>query len=182
MLWFPPKFSGALVNTTALTLLLENFAKKRFSREVLANTGRFLRFASLQTLRILATEGIANFGIALAKHCNLVFCSFVLQIDWWKPFLTEHASHMVQMAWHYHFRVFIMLPNDGNHRKKSAFPPYVVFMMKERPQFGWATSRIDDTRSYGGISILFSRGGQTCSMYEPHIVKPKLQRAATLKS
>ena len=37
--------------------------------------------ASLETLRYLAPEGITNFGIALAKHCNLVFCSFVLQID-----------------------------------------------------------------------------------------------------
>jgi len=25
----------------------------------------------------------------------------------------------------------------------------------------------------------YARGGQTCSMYEPHIVKPKLHRAAT---
>jgi len=25
----------------------------------------------------------------------------------------------------------------------------------------------------------YSRGGQTCSMYEPHIVKATLQRAAT---
>jgi len=57
----------------------------------MSNTARFLRFASYQTLPILAPEGIANFGIALAKHCNLVFCSFVIQIDWLKPFLTEHA-------------------------------------------------------------------------------------------
>jgi len=40
-----------------------------------------LRFASLETLRFLAAEGITNFGIALAKHCNLVFCSIVLQIN-----------------------------------------------------------------------------------------------------
>jgi len=32
-----------------------------------------------------------SFGIALAKHWNLVFCSFVLRIDWLKPFLTDHA-------------------------------------------------------------------------------------------
>jgi len=38
---------------------------------------------------------------------------------------------MVQMAWHYHFHVFMMLHNDGSHRKKSAFPTYVVFMMKQ---------------------------------------------------
>jgi len=27
--------------------------------------------------------------------------------------------------------------------------------------------------------MLHIRGGQTCPMYEPYIVKPKLQRAAT---
>jgi len=32
-----------------------------------------------------------GFCIALAKHCNLIFCSFVLRIDWWKPFLTDYA-------------------------------------------------------------------------------------------
>jgi len=63
-------------------LLLERFAeKKRFSRGVLANIARFLRFASFGTLRFLAPEGITNSGIALAEHCNLVFCSSVLQID-----------------------------------------------------------------------------------------------------
>jgi len=44
-------FSGALVNATVLTSLLKSFAgKKCFSRGVLANTGRFLRFFSLETL------------------------------------------------------------------------------------------------------------------------------------
>jgi len=28
---------------------------------------------------------------------------------------------------------------------------------------------------------VYSSGGQTCSKYEPHIVKPKLQRDATQK-
>jgi len=28
-----------------------------------------------------APDGITDFGIAQAKHCNLVFCSFVLRID-----------------------------------------------------------------------------------------------------
>jgi len=27
------------------------------------------------------TDGITDFGIALAKHCNLVCCSIFLQID-----------------------------------------------------------------------------------------------------
>jgi len=41
-----------------------------------------LRFFSLETLPFLSAYGITDFGIALAKYCNLVFCSFVLQIDW----------------------------------------------------------------------------------------------------
>jgi len=38
-----------------------------------------------------ARHYITGFGIALAEHCDLVFCSFVLRIDWLTPFLTEHA-------------------------------------------------------------------------------------------
>jgi len=71
-----------MVNPTVLKLLLKSFTeKKRFSRGVLVNTARFLRFFSLKTLPFLAAEGITDFGIALAKYCNFVFCSFVLQID-----------------------------------------------------------------------------------------------------
>jgi len=44
-----------------------------------------------------------------------------------------------------------MLGNNGSHQKKSAFPPYVVFMMKQRPQFRWATSRVDSSRSYRSV-------------------------------
>ena len=87
MSWFSSTFSGALVNATVLTFVLKRFAgKKHFSGGVLANTGRFLRFFSLETLPFLAPDGITNSGIALAKHCNLAFCSFVLQIDWSKTF------------------------------------------------------------------------------------------------
>jgi len=32
-------------------------------------------------LRFLVANGITDFGIAQAKHCDLVFCSFLLQID-----------------------------------------------------------------------------------------------------
>jgi len=49
-----------------------------------------------------------------------------------------------------------MLHNDGSHRKKSVFPPYVVFMMEQRPQFGWATSGVVDTRSYGSVLMVYS--------------------------
>jgi len=61
-------------------LLLEGFAEK-INDSDLANTARLLCLSSLKTLRFLAAEGITNFGTALAKHCNNVFCSFVLQID-----------------------------------------------------------------------------------------------------
>ena len=94
MSWFSPTFSGALVKPTlvwrcCLKVLLKN---KWFSRGVLVNTARFLRISSLETLRFLAPEGITDFGTALAKHCNHDFCSFVLQINWLKPFLTDHAT------------------------------------------------------------------------------------------
>jgi len=35
---------------------------------------------------------------------------------------------------------------------------------------------------FGSELMLYTRGGQTCSVHEPHIVKTKLHRAATLKS
>ena len=75
-----------------LTLLLKSFAgKKSFSRGVLANTARFLRFFSLETLPFLAADGITDFGIALFKHCNFVSAhSFYKSTDQ-KPFLTDHA-------------------------------------------------------------------------------------------
>jgi len=62
MSWFSSTFSGALVDTTVLTLLLERFAdkKKRFSRGVLANTVRFLRFFPLEILRFFAPDGITE--------------------------------------------------------------------------------------------------------------------------
>jgi len=39
----------------------------------------------------MAADGITDYGTGLAKHCSLVFCSFVLQIDWSKTFLADHA-------------------------------------------------------------------------------------------
>ena len=44
-------FRGALVNATALTLLLEILLEKRFSRGVIANTARSLRFFFFEALR-----------------------------------------------------------------------------------------------------------------------------------
>jgi len=40
------------------------------------------------------TDGITDFGIALATHCNLVVCSFVLQIDWSKTFSDRTRNNM----------------------------------------------------------------------------------------
>ena len=92
MSWVLSTFSGALVNATVLTLLLKSFArKKRFSRGVLANTARSLRFLCLEALPFLTPDGITDFGIALAKHCTFVSAlSFYKPIDQ-KPFLTDHA-------------------------------------------------------------------------------------------
>ena len=47
--------------------------------------------AQCSPLRTPVLDGITGFGIALAKHYNRVFCSFILRIDWLKPFLTDHA-------------------------------------------------------------------------------------------
>jgi len=72
VLWLTPVFA----------LLFKIFAgKKGFSSGVLAKTARSLRFYSLETLPFFAPDGITDFGIALAKHCNLTFCPFVLRID-----------------------------------------------------------------------------------------------------
>jgi len=61
---------------------LQSFGgKKTFSGGVLANTARFLRFFLLRNFAIFSSDGIIDFGIALAKHCKLAFCLFLLQID-----------------------------------------------------------------------------------------------------
>jgi len=96
--WFSPTFSGALVNATVSTLLLKSFAgKKRFSRGVLINIARFLRFFSLETLPFFAPDGITDFGITLAfcrpnssTAISLSALSFDKSTDQ-KLFLTEHV-------------------------------------------------------------------------------------------
>jgi len=40
------------------------------------------------------TDGVTDFGSSLAKHCNLAFCSFVLQIDWSKTFSDGTRNNM----------------------------------------------------------------------------------------
>jgi len=59
VLWLTPPLKRC-----CLKVLLE---KKRFSREVLAYTARFLHFASLETLRFLAPEGRRGFTIRLKR-------------------------------------------------------------------------------------------------------------------
>ena len=68
--------------------------KKRFSRGVLGNTARFFRILSIETFPFLAPDDITDFCIALAKHCNLAFCSFVLQINWSKTFSDGTRNNM----------------------------------------------------------------------------------------
>jgi len=60
--------------------------KKSFSRGVLANTARSVCFFFLEALPFLAADRITDFGIALAKHSNLVSAlSFCKSTDQ-KPF------------------------------------------------------------------------------------------------
>jgi len=40
-------------------------------------------------------DGISDFGIALAyKHCDLAFCSYILQTDWTKTFSDGTNNNM----------------------------------------------------------------------------------------
>ena len=128
--------SGVPVNTTVLMLLLQSFAgKKCFGRGVLASTARFPRFFPLETLPFLAADGIADFGIAQAKHCNLIFCSFVLQIDWSKT-ISDGPSNNIWCKWFDQLHMFIMQRKNSSHRWKSAFPPYVTLYDETKSQFG----------------------------------------------
>jgi len=67
-------------NVLIFTFILR-CSKKRFSRGVLANTDRSLRFFLRTFALFIAPGSITDFGIAQAKHYNLIFCSFVLRID-----------------------------------------------------------------------------------------------------
>jgi len=65
-----------------LTLLLEVLLEKaiqsrRFSYQCLIITF----FLHRSFVLLIVPDGITDFGIAQAKHCNLVFCSFVLRLD-----------------------------------------------------------------------------------------------------
>jgi len=43
---------------------------------------QILAFFLLRSFALfIAPDGITGFGIVLTKHCNLVFCSFILRID-----------------------------------------------------------------------------------------------------
>jgi len=44
------------------------------------------------------TDGTTDFGITLAKHGSLAFCSFVLQIDWSKTF-SDGTRNNVWCKW-----------------------------------------------------------------------------------
>jgi len=74
---FHLQFSGALVNATVLTLLLKSFAEKK---NVSVAAFQLTLPDSCAFSPFLAPGGIIDFGIVLAKHCNLAFCSFILQI------------------------------------------------------------------------------------------------------
>jgi len=83
--------SDGSVNATALILLLEILLEKAIQSRRISWHCQILAFFLVRSFALFtAPDGITGFGIPLAKHCNLVFCSFVLRIDWLKPFLTDH--------------------------------------------------------------------------------------------
>ena len=132
--WVLPAFSGTLVNATVLTLLLKSFAEKSFSRGVLANTARSVRFF-LEALPFLAADRITDFGIALAKLSNLVpVLSFYKSTDR-KPFLTDHAMACGENG----LASFICLWSNARIvavGRKVRFCHMLPFMRKQRSQFG----------------------------------------------
>ena len=76
-----------------------------------------------------------GYGPAVAKHCNLAFCSFVLKIDWSKTFLTEHAITCCVNG----LTIFICLWCNARivaTGRKMRFHHELPFMTKQRLQFG----------------------------------------------
>jgi len=89
----------------------------------------------------IAPDGITDFGIALAKHCNLVFCSFILRIDWSKPFLTDYAITYDVNG----LNSFICLRCNTTMvtiGRKVRFHHTLPFMTKQRCSSAAATSRL----------------------------------------
>ena len=82
----------------------------------------------------IAADGITDFSIAQAKHCNLVCRSFVLRTDWLKPFLTDHAIacgvnglNSFTCLWCNTTIITI---------GKSAFPSFVILYDETKVHFG----------------------------------------------
>ena len=92
----------------------------------------------------IAPDGITDFGIAHAKHCNLVFWSFVPRIDWLKPLLTDHAitcginglSSFLCLWW-----TTTIVPNGRTVRFYHTLP----FTTKQRCSSAAATARLHQT-------------------------------------
>ena len=152
MSWFLPEFSGALINATALkrcclkVLLEKAIESRRFCQHC-----QILAFVLLRSFGLfVAPDGITvtGFGIALAKHCNLVFCSFVLQIDWIKKtFLTEHAIACGINGLASFICLWCHTTIVATIRKVYFHHIRYPLWENKGPQFGWANSRWH--KSYG---------------------------------
>ena len=87
-------------------------------------------------------RGITDFDISQPKLCNLVF-SFVLQIDWLKPCVTDHAiacggNGLASFICSIHLWCKTTIVATG---RKVRFHHTLPFMTKQRGQFGCATFR-----------------------------------------
>jgi len=109
-----------------------------------------------------------SFGIVLAKHCNLVFCSFFQRIDWLKPFRTDHAMtcgvnglNSVMCLWCNTTIVAI--------GRKVRFHHTLPFMTKQKCISVAATSRQHQKFAIIDTSVATS-DILTCRAYERYIV------------
>ena len=96
----------------------------------------------------IAPDDITGIGIAQSRHCNVVFCSFVLRIDSLKPFLRDHAITCGTNG----LNSFICLRCNTtivNIGRKARFYHKLPFMTKQR--CSWLRLPRDCTRSSGSL-------------------------------
>ena len=76
-----------------------------------------------------------------------------------------------QLARFHHWQPALFGPQPGFKAGVVFALPHIVFL-------GRFMNPVDHLRAINRCFVsLYARGGQTCSMYEPHVVKAKLQRA-----
>jgi len=110
----------------------------------------------------IAPDGITGFGIAQFRHCNVVFCSFVLRIDWLKPFLSDHAITYGINGLN-SFKCLWCNTTIVNIGRKVRFHHKLPFTTKQRCSSAAATSRLH--QKFGTGLPLWLFWGQICNFW-----------------